>query len=204
VVQSKESLEQGYDASKTGMYERVNLTFDPTKEFHEYRFDFVPGRVIFYADSHVLADMKGGEIPSVGGHLILQHWSNGNPRWSGGPPATEALLRVSYVKAYFNSSDPQRLAGDFERCNAAGATDSTVCAIPDVTEADVPGGGHFFGDSNRGKDSEDSENGPNGRGGGRDGKEEEDQALHVHCPLSIALLLVCGALWLHRLQVMIL
>lgn len=144
MVQSKESKDAGYDASKTGTYQKVNLKFDPTADFHEYRFDYVPGRVIFYADSEAVAEMEGGEMPSVGGHLILQHWSNGNPLWSGGPPEADALLTVSYVKAYFNSSDPVRLSERVDQCNAAGASDGAICAIPDVTAADASTGGHFF------------------------------------------------------------
>ncbi|KAG4257083.1 hypothetical protein FPRO04_06733 [Fusarium proliferatum] len=105
VVQSKKSLEAGYDASKTGSFKRVKLDFDPTDAFHEYRFDYLPGQVLFYADGNLLAHMKGGDMPSSGGHLILQHWSNGNPLWSGGPPKEDATVTVSYVKAYFNSSN---------------------------------------------------------------------------------------------------
>ncbi|PHH84970.1 hypothetical protein CDD83_1103 [Cordyceps sp. RAO-2017] len=104
VVQSRKSMEAGYDASRTETFRRVNLSFDPTAGFHEYRFDYLPGRVVFYADSVKLAVMQGEEIPTNGGHLILQHWSNGDPMWSGGPPTQDALLLVSYVKAYFNSS----------------------------------------------------------------------------------------------------
>ncbi|KAM0419604.1 hypothetical protein ACHAPD_003167 [Fusarium lateritium] len=108
VVQSKASMEAGYDASKTGNFKRVNLDFDPTENFHEYRFDYVPSHVLFYADNKLLAQMEGGDMPSSGGHLILQHWSNGNPLWSGGPPTKDAIVTVSYVKAYFNSSDHER------------------------------------------------------------------------------------------------
>lgn len=144
MIQSSESKAAGYDASKTGMYQRVNLPFDPTENFHEYRFDLIPGIVRFYADSILLAEMQGEEVPSVGGHLILQHWSNGNPLWSGGPPETDAVLSVSYVKAYFNSSDEARLAEKTELCKAASASDRFICPIPDTTAADVGSGGHFF------------------------------------------------------------
>ncbi|KAG9255201.1 concanavalin A-like lectin/glucanase domain-containing protein [Emericellopsis atlantica] len=89
-----------------GMHQQVHLDFDPTAAFHEYRIDYLPGRVVFYADSRPLAAMEGDGVPQVGGHLILQHWSNGDPQWSGGPPEEDALLAVRYVQAYFNSSLP--------------------------------------------------------------------------------------------------
>ncbi|PNY24243.1 Beta-glucanase [Tolypocladium capitatum] len=143
VVQSKQSMAAGFDASKTGTFQRVNLTFDPTDGFHEYRFDYLPGRVLFYADSEKLAEMKGDAIPSDAGHLILQHWSNGNPLWSGGPPTQDAFLAVSYVKAYFNSSDANGNADWSKRCAAA---KSAVCTVADVTAANASTGGQFFTD----------------------------------------------------------
>ena len=148
VIQSKEAKEAGYDASETGMYKTVNLTFDPTTEFHEYRFDYIPGRVFFYVDSELVADMQGTEVPSVGGHLILQHWSNGNPLWSGGPPSEDASLKVNYVKAYFNSSDPQRLEDVLGDCPSRASNSAEVCSIPDISASDVRSRGEFLGENN--------------------------------------------------------
>jgi len=137
VLQSKQSVQAGYNAAATGNYIVTNLPFNPTTGYHEYRIDFIPGNVIFYADGQVLAKMNTSAVPTMPGHMILTQWSNGNPLWSFGPPPEEATISVSYVKAYFNSSLPQRLQ-DFEsRCknvNGPGA----VCAIPDQTTAPDP------------------------------------------------------------------
>jgi beta-glucanase (GH16 family) len=162
VIQSRDSLAAGYNAQHTGTYARVNLTFDPTAGFHEYRFDYVPGQVVFYADSVRLAEMKGREVPSSAGHLILQHWSNGNPLWSGGPPARDAILTVSYVKAYFNSSDAPKRAEWATACSAATNDKGDVCVVPDVTAANASDGGTFLGQSEDDKQ----------RGGGGEGKPE--------------------------------
>ncbi|KIL84720.1 hypothetical protein FAVG1_11947 [Fusarium avenaceum] len=121
VVQSKQSLEAGYDANT----------------FHEYRFDYLPGQVLFYADSKLLAQMEGDDMPSTGGHLILQHWSNGNPLWSGGPPMEDAVVTVSYVKAYFNSSNNQRQSFLSQKCHEF--SEASVCLIRDVTNPTSPG-----------------------------------------------------------------
>lgn len=172
VIQSRESKEAGYDASKTGTYQRVNLTFDPTADFHEYRFDYLPGKVLFYADSAVLAVIEGEEVPSVGGHLILQHWSNGNPLWSGGPPASDAFLDVSYVKAYFNTSDQIRLSNQSHKCHSFAPEMRDVCAIPDVTAAEAKTGGHFF---TRPESDEDDEK------GGRNHDEEDTSDSEESC-----------------------
>jgi beta-glucanase (GH16 family) len=71
-------MEAGYDASKTNMHQQIDLDFDPTADFHEYRIDYVSDRVMFYVDRRPLAKMQGKKVPLTGGHLILQHWSNGN------------------------------------------------------------------------------------------------------------------------------
>lgn len=39
VIQSAKSMRAGYDANRTEGFKRVNLGFDPTDGFHEYRFD---------------------------------------------------------------------------------------------------------------------------------------------------------------------
>ncbi|KAF5021678.1 hypothetical protein F66182_6298 [Fusarium sp. NRRL 66182] len=152
VVQSRQSMKAGYDASKTGTFKRVNLDFDPTDAFHEYRFDYMPGQVLFYADSKLLTRMRGDDMPSSGGHLILQHWSNGNPLWSGGPPTKDATVTVSYVRAYFNSSSSDRRAHLKQKCQQSSDRVS-VCAIPDVTNATL--GGKLFSDDELPGDSGD-------------------------------------------------
>ncbi|KAI3336807.1 glycoside hydrolase family 16 protein [Xylariaceae sp. AK1471] len=130
VLQSKESAAAGYDASNTTGLRRVNLPFDPTTAFHEYRFDFLPGKVFFYADGELLSEMSGPAVPSSPGHLLLSHWSNGNQGWSHGPPTADAVTTVSYVKAYFNSSLEERQQDFLLRCKDP-AADGAVCAIPD-------------------------------------------------------------------------
>ncbi|CAH0016565.1 unnamed protein product [Clonostachys rhizophaga] len=144
VVQSRQSKMAGYDATKTGTYRRVNLTFNPTLGFHEYRIDYLPGKVAFYADSQLLVVMQGEEMPTRGGHMILQHWSNGNPLWSGGPPKSDSLMIVRYVKAYFNSSNPDHLKRQLAACRNEGMTLKDTCLIPDGTAGDAVSGGKSF------------------------------------------------------------
>jgi beta-glucanase (GH16 family) len=139
VLQSAQSAAQGFSTTSSGDYKIVNLPFDPRTGFHEYRIDFVPGKVLFYADGQVLATMQTTVVPSMPGHLILTQWSNGNPLWSGGPPASDALMMVSYVKAYFNSSLQSRQHDLAGRCSNPVAP-SAVCSIPDQTAAPDPGG----------------------------------------------------------------
>ncbi|KAK3944591.1 concanavalin A-like lectin/glucanase domain-containing protein [Diplogelasinospora grovesii] len=131
VLQSRQAAEAGYNAASTGNFIKAFLPFDPTTDFHEYRIDYIPGRVYFYADGEVLAEMTGSAVPTSPGHLILQHWSNGNPLWSGGPPPNDSALTVEYVKAYFNSSLLQRHADWAARCTNATAP-GAICEIPNL------------------------------------------------------------------------
>lgn len=131
VMHTPQTKEKGYNATLAGTWVRANLPFDPTNGFHEYRIDFLSDNVYFYGDGTVLAQMNGTGIPSTGGHLLISHWSSGNPKWSEGPPATQADIQISYAKAYFNSSAPNRQQDFVRRCTNPGEKDAT-CAIPAV------------------------------------------------------------------------
>lgn len=129
VLQSPESLAQGYNAADTPYYQTPSLPFDPSYDFHEYRFDFTPSTVTFYADGQVLTVLSTQNLSySTPGRLVINHWSNGNAGWSGGPPPTDAFMTVMYVKAYFNSSNPLRQSY-LRNCPTYDA--GKVCQIPD-------------------------------------------------------------------------
>jgi hypothetical protein len=149
VLQSPDSVKAGFDAVATGNFVVANLPFDPTDGFHEYRFDLIPGAIVFYGDSVILAMMNTSAVPSMPGHLVLTQWSNGNPLWSYGPPSTESTISVSYVKAYFNSSNPARQKDWASRCKNPTATGAT-CEIPDQVTPPNPattGGNNSTGQS---------------------------------------------------------
>ncbi|KAF3770432.1 family 16 glycoside hydrolase, partial [Cryphonectria parasitica EP155] len=144
VLQSDASAEANYNAAHTNTYQVIYLPFDPRADFHEYRIDWVPGRVLFYADGSVLAEMDDpAAVPTHAGHLAVSQWSNGNPEWSGGPPASDAVLEIGYVKAYFNSSDASRQKDFAARCADPSST-GAVCDIPDVTATNSSAAGWFF------------------------------------------------------------
>ncbi|KAF7862776.1 hypothetical protein EAF04_007648 [Stromatinia cepivora] len=139
VLQSVQSVQAGYNAAVTGNYVVANLPFNPTTGYHEYRIDFIPGNVIFYADGQILAKMNSTAVPTSPGHMIITQWSNGNPLWSSGPPPQDAVISVSYVKAYFNSSDSMRETALTRRCKDPNAANA-ICAIPDQVLAPNPEG----------------------------------------------------------------
>ncbi|KAL8735451.1 MAG: hypothetical protein Q9181_002832 [Wetmoreana brouardii] len=133
VLQSQASVAAGYNADKTDAFQVHQLPFDPSGGFHEYRFDWFKDRVDFYADGVLLKTMTGMGVPSDPGHMALSQWSNGDPKWSAGPPAEDAIMTVNYVKGYFNSSETQRQNDWKHRCKDINAPKAT-CEVPEITE----------------------------------------------------------------------
>lgn len=132
VLQSQASIDAGYNAGDTNAFQKHELPFDPSEGFNEYRFDWFPDRVDFYANGVFLKSMTGDGVPRDPGHLMLSQWSNGDPKWSGGPPAQDAIMTVSYVKGYFNSSETRRQEDWKNRCRDINAANAT-CEVPEIT-----------------------------------------------------------------------
>lgn len=144
LVLQSEASEAASSASHTSTFAVINLPFDPRADFHEYRFDWFPDRVVFIADGAVLAQMnQTSGVPTHAGHLVFNHWSNGNAGWSGGPPTTDAVMAVQYLKAYFNSSDEARQRAFAARCGGGDAA-GAICDIPNVTPDNNTAAGWFF------------------------------------------------------------
>jgi len=59
--------------------------FDPTQKFHTYRFDWEDGKVVYYVDGNYWDELdgwtpgEGWEDDEVGGKILLNNWSNGDP-----------------------------------------------------------------------------------------------------------------------------
>ncbi len=72
-----------------------NLSFDPTGDFHEYRFDFYPGKVEFYVDGALLHSFDKG-LPEESMKLYVNSWF---PTWlSGKKPATDSYTYVDWIQ----------------------------------------------------------------------------------------------------------
>ena len=185
VLQSPESAQAGFNAANTATFQIHQLNFTPAEGFHEYRFDWSPKAVDFYADG-VLLDTMTTAVPTAPGHITLSHWSNGDPTWSAGPPTEDAILTVEYLKGYFNSSDPARQQDWSKRCINPSAVNAT-CAVPEVTQA--PNGNasaHTFFFSMQANDT-----GNQTVSGGK--KKSEGVALGLLMPEVVALLLMLSS-----------
>lgn len=72
--------------------------------FLEYRFDWFKSRVDFFVDS-IYYHSLNVNIPYHHGKIVVNHRSNGNPKWSRGPPARTSDVQIKSFDLYFNSSD---------------------------------------------------------------------------------------------------
>lgn len=72
-----------------------NLSFDPTADFHEYRFDFYPEKVEFYVDGERMHHFTEG-LPEDPMRLYVNAWF---PRWlSGEKPEEDLYTQVEWLQ----------------------------------------------------------------------------------------------------------
>lgn len=134
VVQSPLSAAQNYDAASTTTFTLHSLPFLPGLDYHEYRFDWTPTSISYYADGVYLASFDQYD-PDAEGTLMLNHWSNGDADWSGGPPATDTAITISYIKAYFNATNEKRNEQWSDAC--ADDWHGKTCEIPSFPESGI-------------------------------------------------------------------
>ncbi|KAI9012699.1 concanavalin A-like lectin/glucanase domain-containing protein [Phycomyces nitens] len=79
------------------------LSFDPTKGFHEYRLDWLPGRIDYFTDG-LQTHQLSKNIPREPGRIVINHWTDGNPNFGGAPPVKPAVLYVSKFSMMFNKT----------------------------------------------------------------------------------------------------
>lgn len=73
------------------------------QDYHEYRFDWLPGEAVFYIDGVPVKRMTTN-IPSHPARLMFNHWSDGNRNFSRGPPEQDAYFDILNVTVFFNYS----------------------------------------------------------------------------------------------------
>lgn len=74
-----------------------DLPFDPTADFHEYRFDLGPEKARFYVDGKLYATFRNG-LPKDPMRLLVNSWF---PTWLPGEgPATDSYTYVDWVRQY--------------------------------------------------------------------------------------------------------
>ncbi|KAF3143435.1 hypothetical protein TWF703_010849 [Orbilia oligospora] len=83
--------------------------FDPTKGYHEYRFDWLKTGVKYTVDGNSYGTYTRF-IPKSAGQILINNWSNGNRYWPAGPPLQNSILSIRSVDIYFNTTDATEIA----------------------------------------------------------------------------------------------
>ncbi|KAI9286448.1 concanavalin A-like lectin/glucanase domain-containing protein [Umbelopsis sp. AD052] len=106
------------------------LNYTPSEEYHEYRFDWIPGLAIFYVDGKE-ANRLYTNIPTVPGRILVNHWTDGNANFSQGPPKQNAFMEVQNITLFFNVSTSTNSSANNMACQSS----HQACSI-DVTTAE--------------------------------------------------------------------
>ncbi|QIN79715.1 family 16 glycosylhydrolase [Rubrobacter marinus] len=73
----------------------LSLPFDPTTGFHDYRFDYAPGSLRFYADGVLMKEWTDG-LPQTSMRLYANAWF---PTWlDGRKPTKDKFVLVDSIK----------------------------------------------------------------------------------------------------------
>ncbi|KAJ7147034.1 concanavalin A-like lectin/glucanase domain-containing protein [Mycena crocata] len=89
--------------------------------FGVHRFDWHPSETIYsYTGSNNGSTTTvTAHVPTTPSEFVLNVWSNGDSRFSKGPPTSDSIATVQYVHLYFNSTTFSATAFN-SACSAAG------------------------------------------------------------------------------------
>lgn len=103
-------LATGESDSRTYHQEPWNGTAESFhSSFHTWSFTWLPEIVHYGIDGHYTHNITVN-VPQSPGHLAINHWSNGDSRYSSGPPTVDSTSIVSYLQAVYNDTDAMPLA----------------------------------------------------------------------------------------------
>jgi hypothetical protein len=76
----------------------LSLPFNPSRAFHTYGFDWMPGKIVFTVDGSSAYTFNNPDLTTTKtGYIMANTWT-GNPDWGGGPPARQATTVYRWMK----------------------------------------------------------------------------------------------------------
>ncbi|KAJ3849064.1 concanavalin A-like lectin/glucanase domain-containing protein [Lentinula lateritia] len=99
-------------------YRDVDVNSANFTTFGEHRFDWLKTATEYYYNSNLTATITKN-VPTSASEIVVNVWSNGDPEFSQGPPTSNAIASVEYLKLYFNSTSLSE-AKFIETCSGAG------------------------------------------------------------------------------------
>ena len=151
VLQSTQSLQAGFNAAGTPGFLPYDLSFDPTTGFHEYRYDWTPTAVSFYADGILLGHNDHSrrhptqsriDSTSLTGPMVIRH----------GLAVHQRVTPCSLSATSRHTSTPLRTLRRRATCGQGGP--NAMCSVPDVDGApdgNTSARGAWFADGGDGK-----------------------------------------------------
>ena len=89
-------------------YKKAPISFDPTADFHEYRFDWHADKVVYFIDGNTI-DSLTNKVPDAACSILLNFWSANIPEWGGPAPTQDTYMYVDYMRYYSDfSAAPDR------------------------------------------------------------------------------------------------
>lgn len=77
--------------------------------FQEWTFIWLPD-VVYYGLNGDYSRKLSTNVPQAPGRIALSHWSDGDPRYSIGPPIENSTNTVSFLQAVYNNANATALA----------------------------------------------------------------------------------------------
>ena len=74
----------------------MKMDFDPTEAFHEYRFDWHPGKVDYFVDGKPAGTLSK-QAPDMDAAIMLNHWSGNIAGWGGNAPTQDMFMLVDWM-----------------------------------------------------------------------------------------------------------
>jgi beta-glucanase (GH16 family) len=78
-------------------YKVVQLAFDPSMAFHEYRFDWYANKVDYFVDGMLTATLTK-QVPDMAAQIMLNHWSGNIEGWGGPAPIQDMFMEVDWME----------------------------------------------------------------------------------------------------------
>lgn len=113
------------------------LSFDPSADFHEYRFDWYPDSVVYFIDGE-RRELLTTQVPDDSVQIMLNWWSNNNAYWGGDMPDTVTHMWVDYMhylplEAIDPTAQTDRFVKSKQYCSRIIAGSSQLNITPSMT-----------------------------------------------------------------------
>ena len=94
---------QAVSSSEPKTYTSQLPPSDATTAEHEYRLDWTADSVQWFIDGNQVWEATSN-VPSQPGSWLWNNWSDGGIGWTAGPPASDALFKISKIEMYYNTA----------------------------------------------------------------------------------------------------